>query len=343
MRHFVTSVLFFLYSSVILFGQTLPASKAPASVAPRFPQKTDPAQYVGSQRCQTCHRAESLVFARTAHADLTAVNDTSVTGCEMCHGPGKPHADAEEAAGDDDAKVKAATKLIFAFHGNPRDNAQRCMGCHVSSRDQARYDRSSHLQHGVACSSCHSMHLVEAVRTPEAKRQGSAQATFFNVPKIAEGERWLHNSQLTKPQTELCGGCHLNVQAQFALPSHHRVPEGAVKCTDCHNAHDSLNPNTLRQVAWQSCATCHPEKVGPFVFNHPAVKVQGCTACHIPHGSVNKMLLNRREERFLCLQCHVDPAAANVPHSRLSFQTRGDCTRCHSAIHGSNFDPNYLN
>ena len=68
----------------------------------------------------------------------------------------------------------------------------------------------------------------------------------------------------------------------------------------------------------------------------------GLRARHTPHGSVNRQLLVRREERFLCLQCHVDPFAANVPHSRLSFQTRGDCTRCHSAIHGSNFDASFL-
>jgi predicted CXXCH cytochrome family protein len=260
----------------------------------------------------------------------------------MCHGPGKAHADAQEAAQDDEAKIAAAKKLIYSFNGNPRDNAQKCLGCHVTSHDQSRFDRSSHMQHGVSCKDCHSMHLVDVVRTPKATAIGSAQSNFFNVPKLPEQNRWLNNSQLTKSQPELCGGCHLNVQAQFALPTHHRVPEGAVKCTDCHNAHDSLNPTTLRQVSWQTCATCHPEKRGPWVFEHAAVKVQGCTACHVPHGSVNRMLITQREERFLCLQCHVDPAAANVPHSRLSFQTRGDCSRCHSAIHGSNFDPNFL-
>lgn len=54
------------------------------------------------------------------------------------------------------------------------------------------------------------------------------------------------------------------------------------------------------------------------------------------------MLLARREERFLCLQCHVDPFAVNVPHGRLGFQTRGECVRCHANIHGSNFDANFL-
>lgn len=294
------------------------------------------------ERCQSCHRAESLAFAKTRHSSLVPAKQDSVTGCEMCHGPGKAHADAQEAAQGDEAKTAAANKLIFSFKGNPKQNAEKCLNCHLSSQNQAHFGRSSHLQHGVACGSCHSMHLVEAVRTPKATPVGFAQANFFTVPKIAEENRWLNNSQLIKAQPDLCFGCHLNQQAQFALPSHHRVPEGAMKCTDCHNAHGTSNRATLRQSGWETCAQCHIEKRGPFVFEHSAVKVEGCTACHSPHGSVNRMLLARREERFLCLQCHVDPAAINVPHSRLSFQTRGDCTRCHSAIHGSNFDPAFL-
>ena len=186
------------------------------------------------------------------------------------------------------------------------------------------------------------MHLVESARNPGATPVGFAQANFFNVPKLPEETRWLHNSQLRKAQPDLCYECHTNIQAQFALPTHHRVPEGAMKCTDCHNAHGTSNRANLRQSGWDTCASCHTEKRGPFVFEHSAVKVEGCTACHTPHGSVNRMLLVRKEERFLCLQCHVDPSAVNVPHGRLSFQTRGDCTRCHAAIHGSNFDVDFL-
>ncbi len=169
-----------------------------------------------------------------------------------------------------------------------------------------------------------------------------AQSAFFSVPRLPEETRWLHNSLLRKPQPELCFGCHGNIQAEFALPTHHRVPEGAMTCTDCHNTHGSSNFASLRQNGSETCTHCHTEKRGPFVFEHAAAKVEGCTACHTPHGSVNRKLLVRREERLLCLQCHVNPFAANVPHSRLSFQTRGDCTRCHATIHGSNFDANFI-
>ena len=75
---------------------------------------------------------------------------------------------------------------------------------------------------------------------------------------------------------------------------------------------------------------------------HPLARAEfDCGAAPANHR-LNRMLLVRREERFLCLSCHVNPNAVNVPHGRLSFQTRGDCTRCHSSIHGSNFDANFL-
>ncbi|MEP7355278.1 MAG: cytochrome c3 family protein, partial [Acidobacteriota bacterium] len=312
--------------------------------------------YVGKEVCGTCHRAESLEYNKTKHATLAVdagavrpkalAKQAEATGamvdCETCHGPGKAHAEGEAAAHGDDGKTAAAAKLIFGFHANPKENSERCLSCHQSSREQSAFDHSTHMQHGVSCMDCHSTHMVEAARTPKRVETAKAQADFFSVPKLAEETRWLHNSLLRKSQPDLCFSCHGNIQAQFALPTHHRVPEGAMKCTDCHNTHGTSNRATLRETGWETCTGCHTEKRGPYVFEHSAVKVEGCATCHTPHGSVNRMLLVRREERLLCLQCHVNPFAANVPHSRLSFQTRGDCTRCHASIHGSNFNADFL-
>jgi len=169
-----------------------------------------------------------------------------------------------------------------------------------------------------------------------------ALAQFFSAPKLTEENRWLNQSLLRKPQPDLCFTCHRTIQAQFALPTHHRVPEGLMKCTDCHNPHGTLSRPLLRKTNWEACVACHLEKRGPFVFEHAAAKVEGCTMCHNPHGSVTRHLLVRREARFLCLECHVDPFAANVPHGRLTWATRGDCVRCHVNIHGSNASEYFL-
>jgi predicted CXXCH cytochrome family protein len=329
---------FFLFIAAFCFqgaAQTLPSAVSPTSTAAVQPATGE--GYVGAETCRGCHKSEYQEFTRTRHATIPATRKDAATGCETCHGPGKAHVQGMVAARGDDAKIAAASKLIFAFRGKPAENSNRCMTCHITSQDQSKFQHSTHSMHGVSCNDCHSAHQVD-----RQANGSTAQGAFFSVPKIEEEKRWLHSSLLKKPQPELCFGCHTNVQTQFALPTHHRVTEGAMKCTDCHNTHGTSNRATLRQSGWETCVQCHVEKRGPFVFEHSAVKVEGCVACHTPHGSVNKALLVRREERFLCLQCHVDPFAANVPHGRQSFQTRGDCTRCHARIHGSNFDPNFV-
>jgi predicted CXXCH cytochrome family protein len=245
-------------------------------------------------------------------------------------------------AGNDAAQLEAARRLIYGFHGKPEENAARCLACHETSKTQHVFNRSEHKLQGVSCEQCHSSHLLERTQNRERVGPPSAQVQFFARPVLTEENRWLRESLLRKSQPELCFGCHATIQAQFALPAHHRVPEGLMKCTDCHNAHGTLNRPQLKQTNFEACVSCHTEKRGPFVFEHASVTVEGCVACHSPHGSVTRNNLLRREGRFLCLQCHVDPFAANVPHGRFGFQTRGECERCHVTIHGSNVSEFFL-
>jgi predicted CXXCH cytochrome family protein len=300
--------------------------------------------YVGVERCRACHRAEVTVFTKTAHARLVAPGGQHMD-CESCHGPGKPHADAEEAAKGEENATIAANQMIFAFKGTAQDNAARCQGCHEKGRSQQGFAHSPHANAALACSVCHSPHLVDAVRRDQLFVP-LPQAQAFALPQPDAERRWLAESQLKASQPALCYSCHGQVRAQFAQPFHHRVPEGAMKCSDCHNSHGTQNRATLTAPGWETCTGCHTDKHGPFLFEHAAVKVEGCAICHSAHGATARFLLVRRESRFLCLQCHGDSHSeqqqVGVPHSRLGFQTRGDCTRCHVAIHGSNFNQQFL-
>ncbi len=278
-----------------------------------------------------------------AAAKPVAPSLPAVSGCESCHGPGKAHSDAEQEAAGDPAKEFAGARLIFKFDANPKENSERCLVCHVTGKRQDFFSHSLHASAGVSCMDCHVIHPAEFAAHTDRVSLRPTQAEFFSVPRLAEEARWLHGNLLAKPEPQLCYQCHQTVAAQFALPEHHRVPEGLMKCTDCHNPHGNLNHFQLTDANWETCVKCHVEKRGPFVFEHAAVRLSGCVACHTPHGSVNNFLLVRREQRLLCLQCHTGfHGQAGVPHGRLGFQTSGDCTRCHVAVHGSNFDATLL-
>jgi predicted CXXCH cytochrome family protein len=360
----LTLIFFVMGLSVSALAQKIPESPKGTSVAAKFLEGS-PSDYAGINECRSCHKPEFVEYEKTAHAKIAVPGKNYISGCEACHGPGKAHADAIEAAEGDEAKTAkallehpifsfgvneniSATLKSSQFRSDAKQNAAQCLFCHQSSKQQELFAHSSHAAHGLSCNECHSAHLVEQVKDQSKGDLSYPQAYFFQVPRLPDEVRWLHNSLLKESEPGLCFTCHGTVKAEFALPIHHRVPEQLMKCTDCHNPHGTMNAAGLTMASlnapnFETCVKCHAEKRGPYLYEHPAAKVEGCTSCHNPHGSTNRMLLVRREGRQLCLQCHNGfHGQAGVPHSRLGFQTSGECTRCHVAVHGSNLDPTLL-
>jgi DmsE family decaheme c-type cytochrome len=146
---------------------------------------------------------------------------------------------------------------------------------------------------------------------------------------------------LRASEPQLCLKCHTEQKAQFSQPFHHRVLEGAMKCSDCHNPHGGfeLKQTRLSVGADATCLKCHTDKQGPFVFEHAPLKVEGCAICHTPHGSGNPKMLKRNDVRQLCLECHSNTfeiGAPNTPsfHNQATVRFQ-NCTTCHVKIHGS--------
>jgi DmsE family decaheme c-type cytochrome len=142
----------------------------------------------------------------------------------------------------------------------------------------------------------------------------------------------------------LCYQCHADVKPAFAMPFHHRVNEGLIGCNDCHDVHGTFGNNNLRSTADQNaiCTKCHAETRGPFVYEHAAVKAEGCMACHTPHGSQNARLLRMPNVNTLCNQCHSPVAAGTVHGMNAGSSELLPCISCHTMIHGSNLNQAFL-
>ena len=308
-------------------------NKPGAKPAPQYKAE----DYAGSEACKTCHAKEFENFSKTTHGRLASQPNWKgkMQGCESCHGPGKAHI---ESGGD-------KTKILNLENLSPKQLSDTCLTCHAGKEEHNNYKRGEHYRNDVACTSCHSPH-GELAFGPQGVPPSSEKYLARNQSDTAAVTT---TKMLKQNEPQLCLSCHSEMKAQFSMPFHHRVPEGGMKCSDCHNPHGGfeLKQTRLAESADAACIKCHTDKQGPFVFEHAPVKVEGCTACHSPHGSNNPKLLKRNEVRQLCLECHsntgVVAGAPNTPNfHNLASPRFQNCTICHSKIHGSNVNEFYF-
>jgi DmsE family decaheme c-type cytochrome len=277
-------------------GGTKQAAKVEKAAA------ANPADFVGSEVCETCHAEVAKKFSDNPHNKITLTHGAG-TACESCHGPGRAHVEG----GGDVTKIKQLAKMT------PSQVSETCLGCHAGAHPN--FQRSPHAKAGVGCVSCHSIHAGD----PDGKL-------------------------LTASQPQLCYQCHAEIKPSFDMPFHHKVNEGLVKCNDCHDVHGTFGANNIRSTADQNaiCSKCHTETRGPFVFEHAAVKGEGCLGCHTPHGSQNPRLLNVANINQLCNQCHSQVGGSTVHGINAGSAERQPCINCHTFIHGSNINPAFL-
>lgn len=287
--------------------------------------------------------------------------EPSQNGCEACHGPGGAHV---EGGGD----IK---KIIRPQELPPNKLADTCLKCHTGEH-VSPWTTSLHARAKVSCIKCHDMHsqgekkLLSDVENAKLSVEGLTRAIKqtdlgSNVAPTGSEEKLAANKKVKELTAELeearkqlkgaetayrrnaepyvCYDCHKPQEVQSKMPSHHPIPEGKMRCSDCHNPHGGPTSMLKQENVNETCYRCHADKGGPFTFEHPPV-AEDCSTCHKPHGSVNNNLLPQSQP-FLCLRCHV------APHSRRSSLGNPvdvsryftECTDCHNQIHGSDTRP----
>lgn len=264
--------------------------------------------YAGAEACRKCHEEKIASLSKTSHWKTgVSASPLNQQGCESCHGPAALH--VEKKGGRGVGEVRSFAKAQAA-----EDKSSVCLSCHENSKILSSWDLGMHKKNDVSCTNCHSIHKKDEY----AKEYAT------------------------------CAACHKDKRADIAKRSHHPISEGKVKCSDCHNPHGSTGPSMIKADSTNElCYSCHPEKRGPFVWEHPPVE-ENCTTCHTPHGSSNLKLLAEKIPN-LCQSCH---DVQRHPGTRYSSETAftgqspsnrffgRSCMNCHNAIHGSNAPAN---
>ncbi len=280
--------------------------------------------------CLTCHEAHGA--AEGQGRPITAGGTPVVSGksvgsstCAICHADAHPgigmsvHAALmadPKAAGCESCHGPGSAHVLGAGSRDAIRNPGRlpkeqqsgfCLTCHGSNPSLSAFARGDHGRTGLACTTCH-----DPLRGPA-------------------------DSPL-KREPDLCYACHGDVKAKFALPNHHPLEEGAVRCVSCHDPHGSPPGILSLETRKEKCFECHVDKRGPFLYEHEADRQEGCVVCHLPHGSPNRRLLTHRDVRSLCIQCHVTPSN----HDLAEGSAFRNCLNCHGSIHGSYVDDGFF-
>jgi DmsE family decaheme c-type cytochrome len=273
--------------------------------------------------CANCHEQQSNSIMLTAHG---ANNDEKGTACESCHGNASQHV-------QDPMKNKMVS-VLTTRDATAAEKTGVCLTCHGGTRQFAFWSAGAHKKNDVACSDCHSIH------------GGQAAGNFRNIKdsSFAAAPYTTTSKQLAY---KTCIGCHRDVRGEIVKPSHHPIVEGKVACHDCHDPHGTPTPLMLKSESVHDlCVTCHADKRGPWIHEHPPV-MENCATCHTPHGSAHKGLLAQKPP-VLCGDCHpgghthgIYDGRGTLPNtnpSNVRFVSSG-CVDCHRQIHGSNAPP----
>src|ERR1700732_2949083 len=211
--------------------QSTSANKsAPAGQAKNAPgnPETNASDFAGAEACKTCHQDIYDGWEKSPHWKQTyKEGGIAKHGCEDCHGAAANHV----------ADPSDTSKLLIFEKASTKEINARCLTCHAGGPQHMNAINSIHSASDVSCISCHSPHHA-------------ATNEFL----------------LAKSQPQLCYSCHLQQKAQFSMPFHHRVNEGLIQCTDCHNPHGTIKPKQVQTSSTQNaiCFICTNSKEREF-------------------------------------------------------------------------------
>jgi predicted CXXCH cytochrome family protein len=246
---------------------------------------------IWNTNCFNCH-ATNLAqgYNITARKYETTWTEMGI-GCEACHGPGREHAALMEAWKNDPTSKPPYDIGIFSTRrASPREVFDSCSYCHGNKTNVFTGFRAGHRYEDYA------LPFLISAPIPE------------NDP---QGEFWPDGrpNRFNRPQAVMQSGC---------------FESGQLACTNCHVAHGSPNPFSLKVDITQGrngdrlCTQCHQTDVATHTFHEAESAGSRCINCHM--SDVNWRLLTRRLDHTYKPPVPELTAAYGIPNA---------CTTCH--------------
>ncbi len=194
-----------------------------------------------------------------------------------------------------------ANETCLACHGQPDQTTTLPSGeVLYLTVSQDTYEASIHGEQGYACVQCH---------------------TEYSAYPHSEGtDRTLREVTLRLNQS--CARCHAE-KYDAALDSVHgqALVEGnqeAAVCSDCHGAHNTVDPNEPRTRIPQTCQRCHSQIYGLYeqsvhgsaLIDEGNPDVPTCIDCHGVHNVQGPATQGSFHlySPLICAECHADEA-----------------------------------
>ncbi|MGB9760159.1 MAG: GSU2203 family decaheme c-type cytochrome [Thermoproteota archaeon] len=333
--------------------------------SPKFPEG---AEYVGSETCTGCHSDLASKFAKSNVHGKLADWETSQfgvkPGCESCHGPGSKHAES----GDPSLIVNPAKMVsgvsstlctqchrdseVAMWHGSKHDlEGVSCSKCHTMHGEtkerntlgyRKSYTKEAYLKESEPelCFSCHK-DIMAQTRMPNHHpvKEGKMTCSECHNPHGSTVDK-LVRANIDK--NEVCLKCHQEKGGPYVF-EHAPVNED---CMICHNPHGSVANNLLKQNEPFICLQCHSMHFHAG-FTPSWDFIPDCSTGKTADGFCKTgsdsagYTLYYNGTALTTNPTFFGPGVASkfVRSNKESFSMakamNTKCTRCHSAIHGS--------
>jgi cytochrome b subunit of formate dehydrogenase len=252
--------------------------------------------------CSGCHDKEAKDYATSIHGMSHAMGASGAANCWDCHGS------------HGILPVKDPASPVFKLN-----LPETCAKCH----NNPDLTREYQMKHPEAASQ-----YLDSIHGQALLKMGLIVAPSCNdchgthgIKRAVDRDSPINHANVAKT----CGKCHVGIEETYDKSIHGQLlakgdSRGPV-CTDCHTAHDIVNPegNNFKAISDARCGKCHADRLEHYrdtyhgkamALGKPniAPAVAACYDCHGYHDvqppSNPASRLSKTNILATCQQCH---------------------------------------